>query len=110
MDNKITLAGTEYPIKFTYSALMELERKTKKTFSEIAQQLGRGSMTLIIEIAFVGLKTAARINKGKFKLSIEELGDIMTPESLLEVTTLFGEAFAPQEASTENDDEEKKTE
>lgn len=109
MDKYIEIDGKQYPVKFTYSALMELEKKTKKTFSEIAEDLGKGSMSLIVEIAFVGMKTAARINKDKFKMSIENVGDILTPKSLMEITNLFAESFAPKEESETDQDEEKKT-
>lgn len=105
----IKLEGKEYPVKFTYSALMELEKRTKKNFSEIAAELGRGNMTLLVEIAFVGMKTAARINKEKFKLTLENVGDLLTPNSLIEVTNLFGESFAPGEATKEGTDKQKKT-
>ena len=99
----ITLNETEYPIKFTYSALMELERKQKKSFNEIAAALGTGNMTLLIEIAHAGLRTGGRIFGHQFKMKLEELGDILTPESLMEITELFGESFAPKEVQTEEE-------
>lgn len=109
MDNYIEIDGKKYPVKFTYSALMELEKRTKKTFSEVAAELGKGSMSLIVLIAYLGMKTAARINKTKFKLTLEEVGDILTPDAIIEITNLFGESFAPSEATDETSDEQKKT-
>ena len=93
----IKLGDKEYPIKFTYSALMELEKRTKKTFSQIANDLGTGNMTLLMEIAFVGFQTGGRIEQDKFKLTLQQLGDLVTPDILAEITELFGEAFAPKE-------------
>lgn len=100
----IQINGKEYPIKFTYSTLMNLERKLKKTFNEIAAQLANANMTILVEIALAGLKTGARLDGGKFDMKIEALGDILTPESLIEITEIFGESFAPKEVQNDEAD------
>lgn len=97
----IQINNKDLPIKFTYSTLMMLEKTLKKPFTEIANDLTKGNMTLLVEIAHAGFRTGARIEKEKYNLTLEQLGDELTPDLVEHVTKLFGEAFAPAE-NTEN--------
>lgn len=113
MENFIQINGKEYPIKFSYAALMGLEQKLKKTFVEISFELSKGSVTTMMEIALMGLQKGAKSEGAKFKMKILELADVITEKELVKAIEIFSDSFAPEEEKTdeENDtDEEKKTE
>jgi len=108
MTNTIEINGKSYPIKFPYSALMELEKNMGKTFGELGVQMSMGSITALINVAYVGLKHGARLANKDFKFDVEQLGDIMDKPSLEQVSKIFEDSFADKTDESTDDEGSKK--
>lgn len=93
--NHITIAGKEYPVKFTFSVLAALERETDH--KNILNEIQDWGVNDAIVMAYLGCKKA----DPNFNMTVEEVGDGFTGESLDQVFKAFTSQMAEALGVTE---------
>jgi len=96
MQEHIEIAGTSYPIKYGFNAL--------RIFTNLSgiklQQMGELSTEITLEQAiflmYAGLKDGARAEKVNFRMSVDEVADLLDQdqEALNKCMEVFARAFA----------------
>lgn len=88
----MVIGGKDRPVAFTVNALIELREKYN---IDVIKGVGEESMSpeTIRAIAFVGLKHGAKRAKEDFSETIEEVGDLLTLDTMGELMkSLIGQA------------------
>ena len=94
MNNTITLGEKEYPVRFTWMVLGQVEKETGLNALNSIENIGINDS---IALAYYGLKKA----NPDFKMSIEEVGDAFTGKTFSEVFNAFSNDMATEKAKSE---------
>lgn len=103
MQQTIRLADAEHPISFGMAALYAYEQwrghSVLTKFAELTE--GNPSISLVVDIAYVGLKEGARKARLPFKLSPEDVAELINldAEIIAKVMQCFSDSFPKVEGT-----------
>lgn len=92
------IAGNTYPMRMTMGAMIRFKRETGKEITEAS------SIEDMITCVHSCIKSASNADKVEFEYTVEELGDLLTPDQFAE---LCADLF-PQPGEANETDESKK--
>lgn len=92
----VEFGGEKRPVKYGWNALAMFGDMTKSAMTDLTDFQNRMSFSDILALLYVGLYHGARAEKKEFKLTIEDIGDIMDSEDMDKVIEDFVEIFESQ--------------
>lgn len=96
---KVTIAGSTYPMRLTMGAMIRFKRESGKEITEAS------SIEDMITCVHSCIKSASNADKVEFGYTVEELGDLLTPDQF---TELCADLFPQSGESHESDQSKKK--
>ena len=90
---KVKIGGQELAIKFGFSALSIFEKDTGEAVASISKYGDKLPVHIAISLIYAGLKDGARSAKSEFKLTKEDIGDLLDEDidGLTRVLKIFGD-------------------
>lgn len=77
--NKIKIKDKEYPCRFTMGAALDFKRETDKDITHLSQP----ELTDIVTLMWCCVRSACRIDKVDFDMSLEEFADSIDVSDVL---------------------------
>ena len=95
----IFIDGKDYPVKYGFAALRIFSEATGTTLNDLAKLGDNISITQALALVWAGLKDGARAMGTDFKLSIDEVADLLDndQEAMEKVLAVFQDSLATPE-------------
>ena len=96
MQEHIEIAGKKYPVKYGFNALRIFTNLYGIKLQDMGQLSTEINLEQAIFLMYAGLKDGARAEKTSFKLSVDDVADLLDEdqEALNKCMEVFARAFA----------------
>ena len=95
----VFINGKDYPVKYGFAALRAFSDETGTTLGDLSNLGNNMSITQALALVWAGLKDGARVMKQDFKMSIDDVADLMDEDenAMTKVLKVFEQSLAKPE-------------